>query len=80
MKIVEYKEMGWSFNESENVNIGWTERLSYNGFDIVHAKVKPKEELKMHYHDRKGGDELFCFYNGGHFKIKTKDSEKEYNL
>jgi len=33
----------------------------------------------MHYHERMGGDELFCFYRGGHFIIKTKDSEKEIN-
>jgi len=79
MQIVNYEELGWNFNESENVNIGYTPKLSFKGFDIVHAKVKPKEELKMHYHDREGGDELFCFYKGGYFKIKTKETEKEFN-
>jgi mannose-6-phosphate isomerase-like protein (cupin superfamily) len=79
MKITTYNEFGWNFNKSENVDIGYTKKLTYKGFDLIHAKVKPKEELKMHYHDRNGGDELFCFYKGGHFKIKTKSEEKEFN-
>jgi mannose-6-phosphate isomerase-like protein (cupin superfamily) len=79
MEIIQYNEIGWNFNSSENVNIGWSEKFEFKGMDLVHAKIKPKEELKMHYHERKGGDEIFCFYKGGHFKIKTKSEEKEFN-
>ncbi len=79
MKITKYTELEWNFNESENVNIGFTKKLSFKGFNIVHAKIQPKQELKMHYHERNGGDELFCFHKGGHFKIKTKESEEEIN-
>jgi oxalate decarboxylase/phosphoglucose isomerase-like protein (cupin superfamily) len=46
---------------------------------VVHAKIRSNEELKMHYHERHGGDELFCFYKGGHFKIRTKEKEVEFN-
>lgn len=80
MKIIEYNEIGWNFNSSENVNIGWTEKFEFKLVDLVHAKIKPGEELKMHYHKRDGGDEIFCFYKGGHFKIKTKKWDKEFNL
>jgi len=79
MKIIVYEDMQWNFNNSENVGIGWTEKSEFKGVDFVHAKIKPKEELKLHYHERDGGDEIFCFYNGGHFKIKTKEGEKEIN-
>lgn len=79
MQIVKSNELEWNFNQSENVNIGYIKKLSFKGFDIVHAKIKPKEELKMHYHERNGGDELFCFFKGGHFKVKTKETEKEFN-
>jgi mannose-6-phosphate isomerase-like protein (cupin superfamily) len=79
MKIIASEDLIWNFNESENVDIGWDERVEFNHFDLVHAKIKPKEELKMHYHERNGGDEVFCFFKGGHFKIKTPNQEKEIN-
>lgn len=80
MKIIKYDEIVWNFNNSENVNIGWNEKFEFKAVDLVHARVKPKETLKMHYHERNGGDEIFCFYQGGHFKIITKDKEKEFNI
>jgi mannose-6-phosphate isomerase-like protein (cupin superfamily) len=79
MRIIKINELSWNFNDSENVDIGWDEKFEFKGMDIVHAKIKPKEELKMHYHERKGGDEIFCFFRGGHFLIKTSKEAKEVN-
>lgn len=77
MKIIDSEDLKWNFNKSENVFIGWDEKFEFKNFDLVHAKINPKEQLKMHYHDRKGGDEVFCFFKGGHFKIKIAEKEEE---
>jgi mannose-6-phosphate isomerase-like protein (cupin superfamily) len=78
MKVIKDSDLNWSFNESENVNIGFVKDLAFSGFDIIHARISPKQSLKMHYHDRRGGDEVFCFFKGGYFKIITKYSEREF--
>jgi len=60
MKIINNIDIPRTFNKRENVNIGWTEQFEFKGFDIAHAKLNPKEPLKMHFHNRKdNGDELF---------------------
>ncbi len=79
MRIIKAEEINWKLNEEENVYIGFTEKLVFgNDFDIVHAKLKPGQELKKHYHKRpNNGHELFFLFNGGHFILKTKDKEEE---
>ncbi len=80
MKIINNADIPWSFNKRENVHIGWSKDFEYKGFDIAHAKLNPKEPLKMHYHERKdNGDEVFFFFKGGNIKIKTDNEEKEIN-
>lgn len=79
MEKVEYDEIPWSFNNSENVHIGFSPKLVFNGFDVCHAKLSPKQTLKMHYHERNGGDEIFCFFNGGHFRLLTLNNDEIIN-
>ena len=78
MKRVDYHEMSWNFLKPENVSIGFCPKMVFGEkFDVVHAVPEPKESLSKHFHERgEGGQEVFCFYNGGKFKILLKDSEQ----
>ena len=77
MKKIEYKELSWNLNP-ENVSIGFNEKMIFGSrFDVAHAVIAPKESLKKHFHERgEDGQEVFCFYKGGHFRIGLKDSEE----
>lgn len=79
MKVIKSDDINWNLNKDENVYIGFSENLVFGkDFDIVHAKLKPNQELKKHYHNRpNNGHELFFLFKGGHFILKTKDKEEE---
>lgn len=80
VKIIKYSELKWNHLEKENAVVGFNPRLVFKKFDVIHAKLKPKEKLNMHYHERgENGQEVFCFYNGGQFKLLLKDLEKEFD-
>jgi hypothetical protein len=79
-KIIKYNELEWNNLEKENVTVGFNPKMVFEHFDVIHAKIKPKETLKKHFHQRgENGQEVFCFYNGGNFKLLLEDSEKEFD-
>ncbi|MDD3160018.1 MAG: hypothetical protein PHQ98_03555 [Candidatus ainarchaeum sp.] len=80
VKIIKYDELKWNFLEKENVLVGFDQKMIFENFDVIHAIIKPKEKLKKHWHERGNkGQEVFCFYNGGHFKLLLENQEKEFN-
>ncbi len=81
--IKELKDIEWELNEEENVWIAYSPDLEFNKMDFIYAMLKPKQELKTHYHERpENGDEIFIFPYNGEILLKFlengKIKEKEY--
>ncbi|MCK4808315.1 MAG: hypothetical protein KAS90_01710 [Candidatus Aenigmarchaeota archaeon] len=75
--ITEFKDIEWELNKEENVWIGYNPNLELNKMGYIYAKLEPKQELKMHYHERpEKGDEAFIFYQPGTILLKTLEEEQ----
>ncbi|MFH1209825.1 MAG: hypothetical protein V1663_03480 [archaeon] len=81
MEVIKYEELKWNFLEKENVEVGFIDKLIFNNrFDVIHARIKPNERLNKHFHNRPdNGEEIFCFFKGGHFKLLSEKEEREFN-
>lgn len=80
MKISNSKDFIWKFNKEENVFVGINPDLCSKELGIYHIRIKPKEELRKHYHERpNNGKEIFFFYKGGHFLLEINGKTYEHN-
>jgi len=77
MKTTEIKNLEFVENKRENILIAPLDKSEH--YDVVLAVVKPRETLSPHKHLRPdNGDEIFLFYKGGEFEVRTDTSSKTF--
>jgi len=79
LRVIEVKDLDFMKLEKENCLLSLLDKS--NHYDVMIAKVAPKETLTMHKHDRpNNGDEVFIFFDGGDFKVLTNKETREFHV
>ncbi len=79
MRVIEVKNLDFIKLEKENCLLSLLDKSSH--YDVMIAKIAPKETLTMHKHNRPdNGDEIFVFFEGGQFKVLTDEEIEEFNV
>ena len=81
MDAIHEKNLNWILLEKENVTIGENEKLRFEDkLSIIHARLKPGQEMTTHYHERpESGHEIYFFYSGGNFVFLSDGKPQEFN-
>lgn len=70
MIIVEVTNLKFTENAAENISLAPLDKSER--YDVVLARVRPKETLRLHKHVRPdNGDEIFLFHKGGTFDVRS---------
>jgi len=73
------KNLNFTKLEKENCLLCLLDKTEH--YDVMIAKIEPRQTLTMHRHNRpKNGDEVFVFFKGGDFKVLSDKETKEFHV
>lgn len=78
MKVQTMQNLEFTTLERENLSICMVDKTE--NYDVVLAKIQPKQTMRLHRHKRpKNGDEIFLFHKGGFFRVRTDREVREFH-